>query len=59
MQRVGITVSVTHRTSAQHDLGMRGLAAVVRASVHAYNNTEELERSVEAVAQIASGRRSR
>lgn len=59
MQRVGITVSVTHRSSAQHDLGMRGLAAVVRASVHAYNNTEELERSVEAVAQIASGRRSR
>ena len=49
----GIRVSVTHATSAQLDLGARGLDAVLRASVHAYNTESEVDRFLEAVAALA------
>lgn len=44
-----INVSVSQRTSAQLDLGARGLNALTRASVHYFNSENELERFVEAV----------
>ena len=53
LQRRGVTVSVTHATSARHDLGHRGLEAVVRASVHAYNTEAELEQATRCVAALA------
>lgn len=45
----GATVSVSVATSAQHDLPHRGLAAVVRASVHYLTTDEELDRFAEMV----------
>lgn len=45
----GINVSVSRSEDAQLDLGARGLTAVVRASPHAYNTVDELERLVELV----------
>ncbi|MEO1112198.1 MAG: aminotransferase class V-fold PLP-dependent enzyme, partial [Pseudomonadota bacterium] len=41
-----INVSVSKGTSAQIDLPHRGLEAVVRASLHAFNTEEEIERFV-------------
>ena len=45
----GINVSVSAAASAQFDLPARGLAEVVRASVHYYNTDAELDRLCEAV----------
>ena len=44
-----INVSVSAATSAQLDLPPRGLAEVVRASVHYYNTDAELDRLGQAV----------
>ena len=46
-----IRVSVSQATSAQLDLGSRGIDAVVRASLHAYNTRAEVERVLGVVEQ--------
>ena len=47
-----INVSVTPLTYARLDLGARGLAAVVRASVHYYNDEAEVDRFIAALRRI-------
>jgi cysteine desulfurase/selenocysteine lyase len=54
LQQRRITVSVTHATSAQLDLGVRGLDSVVRASVHVYNTEAEVDALVEALGRLVS-----
>lgn len=56
LRAAGVNTSVSHATSAQWDLGDRGLADVVRASVHYYNTEDELDRSVESLARLAASR---
>ncbi|WP_165521845.1 aminotransferase class V-fold PLP-dependent enzyme [Micromonospora zingiberis] len=48
------TVSVP-ASHGQWDLGLRGVASVVRASVHVYNNDADHEALLGAVAEIAGG----
>src|SRR5262249_14703361 len=43
----GVNTSVSHASSALWDLPRRGLAELVRASVHYYNTEDELDRLVE------------
>lgn len=45
----GVAVSVLTRAMAQLDMEARGLPEMVRASVHAYNTREELERLCKAL----------
>jgi selenocysteine lyase/cysteine desulfurase len=52
LQRSGINVWVSEAGSARLDFDRRGLASVVRASVHYYNTEEELGRCVGAVAAL-------
>ena len=47
-----INVSTTTASSARLDLDARGIDELVRASVHYYNTTEELDRLVECVAGL-------
>jgi selenocysteine lyase/cysteine desulfurase len=49
LARAGINVSVSQASSARIDLPMRGLDAVVRASLHAFNCEEEIERFIKAL----------
>ncbi|WP_420336703.1 aminotransferase class V-fold PLP-dependent enzyme [Roseibium sp.] len=48
-----INVSVSKGTSAQIDLPHRGLDSVVRASVHAFNTEDEIERFVKVLGNLA------
>lgn len=45
----GVNTSVSVVTSAQFDLGPRGLTDLVRASVHYYNTEDELDRLISAL----------
>jgi len=47
--KAGINVSVSNASSARIDLPVRGLDAVVRASLHAFNCEDEIERFVKAL----------
>jgi selenocysteine lyase/cysteine desulfurase len=47
-----INVSVSNAASTRLDMEYRGLAAVVRASVHYYNSQAEIERFCDVVARI-------
>ncbi len=49
LSAAGVNVSVSAATSAQFDLPARGLAEVVRASVHYYNTDQELDLLCQAV----------
>ena len=49
----GINVSVSSAGSARIDLPHRGLEAVVRASLHAFNSEEEIERFVKALRNLS------
>lgn len=49
LAQVSINVSVSRLTSTRLDMSARGLDAVVRASVHYYNDANELERLIDAV----------
>lgn len=49
----GINVSVSRAENSRIEFDRRGLDAVVRASPHAYNTTDELDRLVEVVADTA------
>ena len=48
-----INTSVTAVTGARWDLADRGLDRMVRASVHYYNTDQELDRLVDAVADLS------
>ncbi|RZS87587.1 selenocysteine lyase/cysteine desulfurase [Motilibacter rhizosphaerae] len=50
----GINTSVVHSATSELDLQHRGLPDLVRASVHYYNDVDELDRLVAAVAQCAN-----
>ena len=50
LKRAGVMVSVTPRAYARIDFEARGLDAVVRASLHCFNDTGDLDRLVAAVA---------
>jgi selenocysteine lyase/cysteine desulfurase len=56
LRAVGVNTSVSSRTSAQFDLGARGLEAMVRASVHYFNTDDELDRLVAELRRLV-GRR--
>jgi len=47
LRRNGVNVSVSEAPSARFDLPRRGLDAIVRASVHYYNDEGDLSRLVE------------
>ncbi len=48
----GINVSVAQAESARLDMDARGIESLLRASVHAYNTEDELERFAQALAEI-------
>jgi len=49
----GVNVSVVEADTARLDFDRRGIAAVVRASVHYYNTDDDLERCCRAVTDLA------
>lgn len=53
LQAHAINVSVSNASSARIDLPQRGLSALVRASVHAYNTDAEVEAFMHAVLDTA------
>jgi len=52
LSAAGLDVSVPAATSAQFDLPARGIAELVRASVHYYNTDDELGRLCHAVRDL-------
>ncbi|GAB4515953.1 MAG: aminotransferase class V-fold PLP-dependent enzyme [Roseibium sp.] len=52
LSRSGINVSVSSASSARIDLPYRNLDAVVRASLHAFNSEDEIERFVKALGKL-------
>lgn len=50
-----ISIPAAH---AQWDLGSRGIQSVIRASVHVYNNTADLDALTNAVSEFAGSRKS-
>ncbi len=54
-----INVSVSRASSTRLDMEARGLASIIRASVHYYNTEDEVELFCEAITRIASGVRSK
>ncbi len=52
LHSVGVNTWVISASTAQLDLGARSVGAVVRASVHYYNVTEELDRAAATVADM-------
>jgi cysteine desulfurase / selenocysteine lyase len=52
LRDAGINTSVTPMIYARLDLGPRGLAALIRASVHYYNTEDEVARFVDEIARI-------
>jgi len=52
LHQQGINVSVSRASSTRLDMDARSLDAVVRASVHYYNDTAELDRFLSAIRQI-------
>jgi selenocysteine lyase/cysteine desulfurase len=56
LRAAGVNTSVSSRTSAQFDLGERGIDAMVRASVHYYNTVEEIDRLVAELRRIIDRR---
>lgn len=55
LAKQGFNVTVSTRTSTLLDMDARGVAEVVRASVHCYNTEDECDRLVKAVAAAARG----
>ncbi|WP_019014263.1 aminotransferase class V-fold PLP-dependent enzyme [Elioraea tepidiphila] len=53
----GINTSVSTAPFARWDMEPRGLAELVRASPHAYNTEDELDRFIDAVAGLGGGTR--
>ncbi|MDP9827802.1 aminotransferase class V-fold PLP-dependent enzyme [Kineosporia succinea] len=53
--RLGVRTVSVPASHAQWDLGARGVDAVVRASVHVYNDDDDMAALVDAVARIATG----
>ena len=56
LHEAGVNVWVVGAGAARLDLDRRGLASVVRASVHYFNTDDELERCCEAVAGLGGHR---
>ena len=50
-----MNVLVSRAASTLLDMTRRGLAGVVRASIHYYNTTDEIERFCEAIAALRGG----
>jgi len=55
LREAQINTSTSTASHARFDLAARGLAAVVRASVHYYNTSEEIERFAAQLERIAQG----
>jgi len=53
LRAAGINTSVASPSSAQFDLGERGIADAVRASVHYFNTDDELDAMVAKLVRIA------
>lgn len=53
LAKAGINTSVSNATSAQFDFTARHLPSLVRASVHYYNSTDEIDRLIAEVAALA------
>jgi cysteine desulfurase/selenocysteine lyase len=54
LAEAGVNVSVAEAGSARLDFDRRGLEAVVRASVHYYNDADDLDRCCRAVAALGA-----
>lgn len=52
LREAAINVSVTNQSSARLDFPDRGLTKVVRASVHYYNDSEDIDSLVTAIAEL-------